>query len=176
MEIRYFFQMFRKDGLFKRIAQEYDLSCIIWKDGIFFPQKWYCFFKRRNTWKYDVFCTQAQAPQARDHAPLPKKNQRWSYPAKKHLKVIDILTDILERVPVILCTFMETLVGVFMYCFPARKKPGNLIYRIETWLLLQFFLLEIFYNEETSMPCTIQAPGAVSGGVLERRSRKLFVY
>ena len=64
--------------------------------------------------------------------PLCQKNQRWSCPAKKHLKVIDILTDILERVPVILCTFMETLVGVFMYCFPARKKPGNLIYRIET--------------------------------------------
>ena len=28
-----------------------------------------------------------------------------------------------------------------------RKKTGNLIYRIEVWLLLQFIWLEIFYNE-----------------------------
>ena len=27
--------MFRKDGIFKKIALEYDLSRIIWKDGIF---------------------------------------------------------------------------------------------------------------------------------------------
>ena len=26
----------RKDGLFKKIALEYDLSCVIWKDVIFF--------------------------------------------------------------------------------------------------------------------------------------------
>ena len=28
-----------------------------------------------------------------------------------------------------------------------RKKPGNVIYRIEVWLLFQFIRLEIFYNE-----------------------------
>ena len=35
-EIRYFLQMFWKDELLKKIALEYDLSCIIWKDGISF--------------------------------------------------------------------------------------------------------------------------------------------
>ena len=29
----------------------------------------------------------------------------------------------------ILCTFMETFLSVFIYCFPI-KKPGNLIYRV----------------------------------------------
>ena len=43
MEIWYFFQVLWKDGLSKKIALEYDLSCVIRKDGV-------CFFR-----KYDVF-------------------------------------------------------------------------------------------------------------------------
>ena len=47
----------------KKIALEYDLSCIIWKDSIFFPGK-YCFFFGRKIKvdlsqeirKYDIFC------------------------------------------------------------------------------------------------------------------------
>ena len=31
----------------------------------------------------------------------------------------------------ILCTFMETYLSVFIYCFPIKKSPGNLIYRVE---------------------------------------------
>ena len=31
--------MFRKDSLFEKIALKYDLSRIVWKDGIFFPRK-----------------------------------------------------------------------------------------------------------------------------------------
>ena len=45
-EIWYFLQMFWKDGLLKRIALEYDLSCIIWEDGIFFPKA--CFLIERE--------------------------------------------------------------------------------------------------------------------------------
>ena len=30
--------MFRKDGLFEKIALKYDLSRIVWKDGIFPPE------------------------------------------------------------------------------------------------------------------------------------------
>ena len=37
----FFFQMFCKDVLSKKIALEYDLSCIIRKDDISFPQKYY---------------------------------------------------------------------------------------------------------------------------------------
>ena len=36
----FFFQMFRKDGLSKKIALDCDLSCIIWKDICFFPKTW----------------------------------------------------------------------------------------------------------------------------------------
>ena len=47
----------------------------------------------RNTWKYDIFCVHVRVLQTWCDAPLPKKkkNQRWSYPAKMHLKVIDVL-------------------------------------------------------------------------------------
>ena len=36
----FFFQMFLKDDLSKKLALEYDLSCIIRKDDISFPQKY----------------------------------------------------------------------------------------------------------------------------------------
>ena len=85
--------------------------------------------------------------------------------------MIDILDRILERVPTILCTFMETFIGVFIYCFPVKKKTGNLIYLIEIWLLLQFIWLEIFCNEESSIPCTIQPSGVVLGVCLAYKSR-----
>ena len=57
-----------------------------------------------------------------------------------------------------------------------KTKNLNIIYRIEVWLLLQVFWLEMFYNEESSILCTIQPWGVVFGGVLERQSRKLFVH
>ena len=96
MEIWYFLQMFWKDGLFKKIVMEYDLSSIIWKDGIFFPKiRYWAENERwsfsRNTWKYVFFCTCAQMLQKWCDAPLPKINQRWSSPQKIHFKVIDIL-------------------------------------------------------------------------------------
>ena len=96
---------------------------------------------------------------------------------KNTLKVIDILDRILERVPMILYTFMETFIGAFIYCFAVKEKqPGNLIYRIEVWLLLQFIWLEICYNEEYSIHCTIQTSGVVFRSALEHQLRKLFVH
>ena len=61
-------QMFRRDGLSKKIVLEYDLSYIMRKDGISFSRKYDIFFtdwkwKRyfsKNTWKYDVFCMLAK--------------------------------------------------------------------------------------------------------------------
>ena len=35
----FLFEMFRKHGLPKKLALEYDLSCSIWKDGISFSRK-----------------------------------------------------------------------------------------------------------------------------------------
>ena len=56
-----------------------------------------------------------------------------------------------------------------------RRKTGNIIYRIEVWLL-KFIRLEIFYNEYSTILCTIQPSGVVFGGVLEGQSRKLLVH
>ena len=53
---------------------------------------------------------------------LLKKNERWCSPEIIYLKEIDILDHILERVPMILCTFMKNFIGVFIYCFPGKKK------------------------------------------------------
>ena len=67
MEIWYFLQMFWKDGLFKKIVLEYDLSCLTWKVSIFSPENMILFLWTknerwsfsRNTWKYDIFCIYA---------------------------------------------------------------------------------------------------------------------
>ena len=46
----------------------------------------------RNTCKYDIFYVHVWVSQTWCHALLPKKkNQRSSYPARIHLKVIDVL-------------------------------------------------------------------------------------
>ena len=53
------FQTSWKDGLSKKIALEYDLSCIIGEDDISFFLKYYRKMKddlsRKDTWKYDIF-------------------------------------------------------------------------------------------------------------------------
>ena len=76
----------------KRVVPTHDLSCIIWKDGIF-------------SWKHDLFS--------------PGRKWKTSFPRK----------------------YMET------WCTAQRRKPINLIYKVEAWLLLKFIWLEIFYNE-----------------------------
>ena len=64
----------------------------------------------------------------------------------------------------------------FHILLSSEKKKRNLMYRIETWLLLQIICLEIFYSEESSILWTIQSSGVVSKGVLERQLRELFVH
>ena len=90
----------------KTIALEYDFSCcIIKKDDISFSRKYYLIFLKenerlsfsKNTWNYDIFF---KCPENMVYT--------WSSPEKIHLKLTDILDHILEKVPTILCTFMET--------------------------------------------------------------------
>ena len=52
----FFFQTPWKDGLSKKIALEYNLSCVIGKDDIFFSRKYDLFSLGRkwNTWKHDA--------------------------------------------------------------------------------------------------------------------------
>ena len=101
----------------------------IWKDGFFFPENVIFFLSTenerwsfsRNTWRYDIFCIYVQMLQIW-YYPSAKKNQRWSSPEKIHLQLTYILDPILERVPTIFCTFMETFIGVFICCFPVKKN------------------------------------------------------
>ena len=77
----------------KSAAPEHDLSCIIWKDGIFFPENM-------------IFFSWAESEDGLSR---------------------EIHGNMMHR--------------------PAKKKTGNLIYRVEVWPLLKFIRLEIFYNE-----------------------------
>ena len=92
---------FRKIYFFFGRKMEDDLSQEIHGNMIFSVYMYKCY-------KYDIT--------------LLKKHQRWSSPEKLHLKMIDIVDRILERVPMILCTFMETFIGAFMHCFPVKKN------------------------------------------------------
>ena len=65
---------------------------VFFPENIFFPwaesERWSF---SRNTWKYDIFCVHVRVLLTWHQDPLPKKNQRWSYPEQTHLKVIDVL-------------------------------------------------------------------------------------
>ena len=67
MEIWYFLQVFWKDNLFKKTALEHVLSCIICKDGIFFPRIYFLWTEKGrwyfsiNTRRHDIFCVYVQA-------------------------------------------------------------------------------------------------------------------
>ena len=97
-EIWHFLQIFWKDGLFKR-------DCVgIWSflhhmEGWYFSPKTCYFFpgrKMRGDPSQEIhgnmifLCTRAGVTNVMPHSPA-KKNQRWSYLAKIHLKVIGIL-------------------------------------------------------------------------------------
>ena len=129
MEIWYFFQMPQKDGLSKTNRTEiWSFLCYLERWHFFSPRKydifsldrkWKMIFLKKymEIWYFLYICINV----TNMILPFCKKNQRWSSPEKIHLKVIDILDRILERVPTILCTFMETFIGVFIYCFPVKK-------------------------------------------------------
>ena len=149
-EIWYFPQMFWKDGLFKKDRPGAWSFLHYLERWYFFPKTWYFFPGRktreewpfsRNTRKHDIFYLICSTP------PCKNKNQRRSYPAKTHLKVIDIPDRHLRK---------GSSKSLYLHGDPYRhfhilqfskKKTGKLIYRTEVCLLLEFIQSEIFYNE-----------------------------
>ena len=103
----------------------------------------------------------------------PKRNQRWSSPAKMHLRTIDILDWYSRNSANNPLYFYRDPYRRFHILLSSEEDPGNLIYRIEVWLLYQFIRLEIFYYEESLILCTIQPSDFVFGGVLGCQPRKL---
>ena len=63
--------------------------------------------------------------------------ERWYFFPRKH----DLFSSGRKWKTVFPRKYMET------WCIAQRRKTGNLIYRVEVWLLLKFIWLEIFYNE-----------------------------
>ena len=196
-----FFRRKIKDDLSQKIHGNMIFSSNAWKDGLskknctgiwsflYYVERWYFFsgkyylFSLDGKWKM-IFSQEIHGNmifpvymyKCYKYITLLQENQRWSSPEKIQLKVIDIWDRILEIVKTILCTFTETFIDVFIYYFPVKKKTGNLIYRIEIWLLLQFIWLDsLMYNEESSMLCTIQLSGLVFRRVLERQLRKKLI-
>ena len=111
---------------------------------VFFPRKhdifslgrkWEMTFLKKYMEIWYFLCTRTGVTNVVSR-PSGKKYPRSSYRAKIHLKMIGVL-DWYPRAPAILRTFMETFTGISCIALQ-RKKPGNLIYRIEVWLLLQF--------------------------------------
>ena len=85
--------IFSSNVLKKSVALGHVLSCTTWGGGISSPKTRYFFpgWKMRERWpfsrhtrKHDIFNLICSTPPA-------EKNQRWSYPAKIHLKVINTL-------------------------------------------------------------------------------------
>ena len=78
-------QIFWKDGLFKKYRAGHDISCTIWKGGIFYPKTWYFLPGRksregwpfsRNTRKHDIFyliCSTPPCGTKIKDDPIPQK-------------------------------------------------------------------------------------------------------
>ena len=96
-EIWYFLQAFWKYGLSKRCRAGTWSFLYYLERWYFFPKTWYFFLNRK--WetiflkKYMEIYFLCAHTGVTNMAPRPsvKKSQRWSYPAKIHLKVIDVL-------------------------------------------------------------------------------------
>ena len=166
------------------------------KNVIFFPRtetKRWSFSK--NTWKYDDFCILGKdgiSFSYKCEITLLSKRQRWSFPkntpkddtcgiTKKdniHSRKCDI--SILDwhsrKSSNDSMYFYEDLSKCFHILSSSEKSPENFLYRIEIWLYLKVIWLEIFYNKESSITCTVQLSGVVFRGVLECQLRKIYVH
>ena len=143
-----------KDDLFKKGCTRTWSSCIIWKDGIFsgkhdifsLGRKWKMTFLKKYIEIYYFLCIRTCVTNVVSRS-FAKKSIRWSYLTKIHLKVIDILGWHPRKSSRNSLYFHGDLYRHFHVLLSSEKKPRNLIYRTEVWLLLQFIRLEIFYNE-----------------------------
>ena len=83
----------------------------------------------------------------RGSVPLCQKNQRLSYAAKIHQKVIDVLDWHSRKSSSSFLSFHGDFYRRFHILLPSEKKTKILIYRTDVWLLLQFVWFGIFCNE-----------------------------
>ena len=151
-EIWYFFKRSEK-MVFSKSALGHDLSCITWKDGIFFPKTWYFFLRRkvRDDLSQEIhgnmiFSVYTYGCYKRGATPLCQKISKMVLSRKRNLKVVDVLDWHPRKGSSNSLYFHGDLYERF-HVFLSCEKTENSIYRSEVWLLLQFIRLEIFYNE-----------------------------
>ena len=141
-EIWYLVQIFEKMVFSKRIAPVHDLNCTIWKGGTFSRKHGIFSLDRkreRGDLSQEVHGNMIYSIWYVPRLPA-KKYQRRSYPSKIHLKMIDI-PDRHPRKSSSNSLYLDgDLYRRFHILLSSKKKnkknPGNLIYRIEVWLLL----------------------------------------
>ena len=161
----------------------------------FFPKIEYFFTGEKNTWRYDVFCmlvkvaflfsTNIKLPfcqKSKDDL-FPKNTPKDDifgitekddiHPRKDDIGILDWHSRKSSNDSLY---FYEDLFKCFYILFSNEKNPGDLIYRIEIWLYLYVIWLETFYNEKSSIPCTIQLLGVLFRGVTEHQLRKIFAH
>ena len=150
-----FFKLSEKMVFSKRAVLGHDLSCIIWKDEVFSPKhdifslgrKWEMTFLKKYIEIWYFLCTRTGVTDVESRHSA-KKIKAGLIPQKYTYRWLTFQIDILERAPVILCSVLSWRPLQAFSCITLEwKNPGNLIYRIEIWLLLQFIGLEIFYND-----------------------------
>ena len=147
----YVLQMFRKDGLSKKIALEYDLSYIMRQDCISFSRK--NIFFTDGKWKMtflkkymEIWCFLYVGKGGiyfsyKYEITLLSKNKDDLFPKNTPKDNISSSTekdDIRSRKDDtgILCSFMETFLSVVIYCFPIKKNRKLNLYRVEIWIYL----------------------------------------
>ena len=119
-----FFKLSEKMIFSKRAVLGHDLSSIIWKNEVFsqkhdifsLGRKCQMTFLKKYIEIWYFLCTRTGVTDVVSRHSA-KKNQRWSYPTKIHLKVIDVLDwhPRKNSSNSLLCIFVETFTGVFMY-------------------------------------------------------------
>ena len=140
-----FFKLPEKMVFSKGFVLGHNLFCIIWKGGILsrkhdispLGKKWEMAFLKKSMEIWYFLCTRMGVTNV-EPRPSVKKNQRWSYPAKIHVKVIDVLDGHPRKSSSNSLYFHGDLCRCFRVLLSNEKKTENLMYSIAVWLLFQF--------------------------------------
>ena len=132
-KIWFFLQTCWKDGLFKKDRSVTWFFLYYLERWYFFPEnmiifplggKWEIIFLKKYMEIWSFLSTRAAVTNL-VLRPSVKKNQRWSYPAKIHLKVIDVLDWHSRKSSSNSQYFHGDLYRRFHYCSAARKKKAK---------------------------------------------------
>ena len=143
-----FFKLSGRMVFSKRTAPGHDLSYTIWENGTF-SQKHDIFslgWKVRDDLSQEIYgiwhflCTRTSVTNVAPRPSAKKEIKDGLIPQKYilHLKVIEVLDWHPRKSSSNSLSFHGDLHRRFHALFSSEKETGNLIYRIEVWLILKF--------------------------------------